>query len=152
MKSALAFVFGVILLLPANAVTLSRVPGSMLFGPLATWTTSTTENFHPLSNPMPSAGMLSARVSTGVSEKIGNCQLRAAARYSYDAAVWDTAFVIDSTYVTTENAPSLGTTYVDITNSDNTRTWIQFGVMVSNTSGNAVSLCNATLLVEPKEK
>jgi len=133
---------------PAEAL-LRRVPGSYLFGPKPVWTASTTEAFFPLSDPMPSAGLLSVRVSTEIAEKVGNCQVRAGIRYSYDLKTWANAVVIDTTYVSNPATPDFNDDYTDI--SANARTWIRFGVLASNTVGTDFSACNATLLIEPKE-
>jgi hypothetical protein len=136
----------------ATDVTLRRTPGSMLFGPAPAWATNTTEVFFPLSDPMPSAGMISVRVTTAVTQRTGFCQIKSALRYSSDGVGWATAVAIVDTPVDPQNSPLFDDDYVDITALGSPRPWIQFGVLVSNSEGTGISLCNATLLVEPKEK
>jgi hypothetical protein len=137
---------------PASA-TIRRTPGSWLFGPKTVWTDGTVNpTFHPLGDPMASRGLINARVAIEMSEDTsGLCKIRPALRYGNDGVSWDASGAIDTTYRTSAGI-TYGTTYVDLTAVATTRPWIQFGVEVANESGSAVNICNATLLVEPKEQ
>jgi hypothetical protein len=100
---------------------------------------------------MASAGVINVRVSTGLSQSSGNCKIRPALRWSNDGVSWDNDSVIVTTYRSTEGT-DFGNTYLDITALGTPKAWIQFGVEAANTAGTNINLCNATLLVEPKER
>ena len=135
---------------PALA-TLRRSAGGWLFGPKVVYTDgSGSAFFHPLSDPMPSAGILNVRVSIEMDQDTGYCKIRPALRYSADGIIWDNPAAIDTTYLTA-NGISYGASYVDISGS--AKTWVQFGVQTANdTGGSGFQFCNASLLVEPKER
>lgn len=101
---------------------------------------------------MSSAGLLNARVSIELGEDSGTCKMRPALRYSDDGVTWGTAnYIVSATYRET-NGITYGTAYSDLSGQETPKPWIQFGVQVANESAGAIQLCNATLLVEPKEK
>lgn len=133
--------------------TIRRAPGAWLFGPHTVWTDGTTSpTFHPLSDPMATRTVTNARVSFELDQDTsGLCKIRPALRFGNDGVSWDSAAAIDTTYRTAAGV-TYGTAYVDLTAVATPRTWIQFGVEVANESGGAVNLCNASLMVEPKEQ
>lgn len=141
-----------LLALPAEA-TLRRPPGAWLFGPRQVWTDGTTSAFfHPLSDPVASAGLLGARISIEMSEDSGYCKMRPAIRYSSDGVTWDGSNPADASWRTT-NGIVPGTAYVDLTALGTPKSWVQFGVEVANDAGGSgFQFCNAALLVEPKER
>ncbi len=136
--------------LPASA-TLPRTPGSWVFGPTAVWTDGTTTGiFHPLSAPMPSAGVRLVRVSLEMSQDSGNCKMRPAFRYSNDGIAWDTHKDFGFGYRTSPGI-DWGDTYVDISQFVGfpPRAYVQFGVEVANEGGSAINICNAMLRIDP---
>lgn len=138
---------------PSAWATIRRAPGAWVFGPKTVWTDGTTSPvFHPLSDPLASRSVQNARVSIELDQDIsGLCKIRPALRYGSDGVTWDGDALIDSTYKTSAGI-TYGTTFVDLTGLGTAKTWVQFGVQVANESGSAVNLCNATVMVEPKEQ
>lgn len=138
--------------LPAAQATLRRVPGSWMWGPRPVWTDGTANPmFHPFSDPIDAGTVTNARVSIEMDQDTGNCKIRPALRYSDDGISWNSAVAIISTYRDTAGA-DYGSTYVDLTGLTTPRTWVQFGIQAANQSGSAIEFCNATLLVQPKDK
>jgi hypothetical protein len=114
--TALALLFLAVLAWPAHAI-IPRTTGAWLFGPMPVWTNGTTSTpglFHPMSKAIDAKGLISARVSTEMSEDSGNCKMRPALQYSNDGISWDTHKEIVTTFVTT-NTIDYGTSYVDLT-------------------------------------
>ncbi len=144
----LAFVFAVG---DADA-TIRRTPGSWVFGPTTVFSDGTTNPmFIPLSQGLSSAGMINVRVSTEFAEQSGNCKFRAALRWSDDGITWGSSTNMIAGY-TSAPGISYGSTYIDITALGTPKPWVQFGVEVANVSGSRVELCNATLMIDPKER
>ncbi len=132
--------------------TIRRTPGSWLFGQRTVFSDgSASPIFHPLSEPMSSAGIINVRVSTELAETSGNCKLRPALRWSDDGIGWGAASAIVATYRTTTGI-DYGSNYIDITALGTPKPWVQFGLEVANNSGTRVEVCNGALLVDPKEK
>ena len=137
---------------PEAGATIRRTPGSWLFGQRTVFSDGTaTPIFHPLSEPMSSAGIINVRVSTELAETSGNCKLRPALRWSDDGIGWGSASAIVATYRTTTGI-DYGSAYVDITALGTPKPWVQFGLEVANTTGSRVEVCNGALLVDPKER
>lgn len=135
---------------------LQRVPRSWLFGPQTVWTDGTaTPTFHPMSEPIESAGVINVRTTFEMEQNSGNCKVRPALRFSNDGTTWDTEqeYPDDASYRTT-NGITWGSVYTDITVVTNAapRAYVQFGVQAANTSAGAIQLCSVTLRIEPKEK
>lgn len=107
--------------------------------------------FHPLSEPMSSAGIINVRVSTELAETSGNCKVRPALRWSDDGIGWGSSSTIVATYRTTTGI-DYGSSYVDITALGTPKPWVQFGLEVANSSGTRVEVCNTSLMVDPKER
>ncbi len=139
----------------AADLTLQRVPGSWVYGPKAVWTNGTTSPplFVPLSEPVESAGLISARLSTDMESNSGDCQIRPALRYSPDGVSWGSPKEIVSAWVST-NGPSYGESYIDLTSLGGTpaKTYVQFGVQTRNGTAGDIQMCLATIRVEPKER
>ena len=119
------------------------------------WTDGTTTAlFHPLSEPIATAGLLNVRTSIQLSEQSGTCRIRPALRFSNDAVTWNADVAIDNAtlpYITA-NSIVYGPTYIDTTTLATAGAWVQFGVQAANASAGAIGLCNATLRIEEKEK
>lgn len=153
--------FAVVLGLTSDAAAvdplLRRSPGAWFYGPTAVWTDATAGGafmFHPLSEPIPSAGLLGVRVSYQLSEDTGSCQLRAALRYSDDGINWETPKEIYTAWQD-GNGVKYQQDYVDIIALSQTppRTWVQFGVQTDTDTGvNAVHFAKAAIRVEPKQR
>ncbi len=136
----------------ASANTPRQVPGSYLFGPEVIFTDgSTSDVFMPLSQPMPSAGLVNIRIYLEVTEATGgtNLRTRPALRYSGDGVGWDPAVAINTNYIQ-GSATQPGSTFVDISALGTPKPWIQFGVQVHNFNANPYEIAHAVLLVEPK--
>ena len=72
------------------SATLRPIANTWLYGPTAVWTNGTTSAlFHPLSEPMGSAGLVEIRVTYELSEDSGDCELRPALRYSDEGVTWN---------------------------------------------------------------
>lgn len=143
--------------LPAMAsATILRVPGSWFFGPQAVWTDGTTNAlFQPMGEPIPAAGLNNVRVSVELQQNAGNCKIRPALRWSADRVTWSNASpILNPATWQSGNGELPGTAYIDIIGGGvgTPKPWVQFGVDAANSAGTRVELCNATLLVEPKEK
>lgn len=132
--------------------TLRRLPRTWFFGPQPVWTLGTTSTvFHPMSEPMESAGLLEVRAAYELSQDSGDCELRPALRYSDDGVSWDASKPIHTAYQN-GNGTIPATVYVDITQLATTvRSFVQFGVEAKNGSAGAIQMCSATIRVEPKE-
>jgi hypothetical protein len=139
--------------IPEARATLRRTPGAMLFGPKGVWTDGTTTAFfQPLSDAIPSAGLINARVTFEMSEDSGYCKMRPAMRSSVDGIGWDASAAIDATWRTSSGIV-YGSSYVDLSQIVTVRQYVQFGVDVANdTGGSGFQFCNATMMVEPKER
>lgn len=138
---------------------LRRTSGGWLYGPMAVWKdgdASSTELFHPMSEPIAAAGLISARVSYQPSEDSGACQLRAAVRLSGNGVDWDFQEPIYNTAPDWQNGNNVRfqTTYVDLgTLGTTARAFVQFWVETNNDAGiTPIKRCNATIRVEPKER
>lgn len=137
---------------------LRRTAGSWFYGPETVWSSGTTTapgKFFPLSDPMPSGGLLGARFSYQMTNDAGQCELRAAVRFSDDGVTWGTHKEVNATW--SDNTPAdeiiYGSAYVDLMALGVTPgAWIQFGVETLNRSGSTIWNCSATLRVEPKER
>jgi hypothetical protein len=137
------------------ATLLRRTPGSRLAGPVAVWTDGTTTPvFHPMTEPIATAGLVSVRVSFQLSEIAGPCRIRPALRFSNDAVTWAGDVALDATNLpyTGINQVVYGTGYIDTMSLATPGAWVQFGVQAANASAGAVGLCNATLRIEEKEQ
>lgn len=125
--------------------------GARFFGPLSVWTAGSTSTpiFHPLSPPLPSAGVVSGRFAVQMTQDSGDCKLRAAVRFSNDGVTWDAAKEVSVTYVT-DDTVQYNTAYVDLLALAGTpaRSWLQYGVEVVNRTGATVALCNGALRVD----
>jgi len=143
---------------PAHAAPLlKRSPGSWFYGPQAMWTIigagpASVLTFFPMSEGIPTAGLLSARISYQMIQNSGDCKMRPAVRFSGDGVDWGTEKETTATYVTT-STPSYGEGYVDLVTLTDTpmRAYIQFGMQTLNQSGTAPALCNGILRVEPNK-
>ncbi|GDX83012.1 hypothetical protein LBMAG42_48230 [Deltaproteobacteria bacterium] len=137
----------------ALAGTPRRPPGSYTFGPVAVWTDGTvTDVFQPMSDPMPSASLVSARIFLEITEATAtNLRTRPALRYSADGVGWDAAQPINTAYVS-GNGVQAGTTFVDLTTLAGVtpKAWVQFGVQVKNNAQGNYEIAHTVLLVEPK--
>lgn len=154
-RAALATVLalGLSSALPVSAwATLRRLPRTWYLGPQAVWSDGTTTGmFHPMSEPMESAGLIEVRAAYELGQDSGDCELRPALRYSNDGVSWDASKAIHSTWQDGDGTTQ-ATTYVDITQLGTTvRSFVQFGVEVRNGSAGDPEHCNATIRVEPKE-
>jgi hypothetical protein len=156
----LACTLGVLLASSTSAEAaglLRRTPGSWVLGPRSVWTNNdnTTLIFHPIGDPMSAVGLVRVRVAFQLSEISGTCRARPALRFSDDGSIWDdSSQAIDTTSLNwqTTNTIVYSATYVDLTALTGPKGWVQFGVQTQNVSPNTtLSLCNATLRVEPKD-
>ena len=78
---------------PASAVSLlRRVPGSWFYDAEAMWTaaSTTTTLFFPMSEPLRSSDVNSARFAYQMTQDAGDCKLRAAVRFSNDGTTGTT--------------------------------------------------------------
>lgn len=136
----------------AALATIRRVPGAWLWGPRAVWTDGTaTPMFHPMSDAIDTGSVTSARVTLEMDQNTGNCKIRPALRYSSDGINWDSPAYIVVTYRTTAGI-DYGSTWLDLTTLATPKNWVQFGVQAANNSGAAIEHCNASLMVQPKER
>jgi len=145
-------VLAVLFASPNAEGTLRRTPGSWVFGPKVVFSDGTANPmFIPLSDGLSSAGLINVRVSTEFAEQSGNCKFRPALRWSDDGITWGAATNMVATYLT---APGItyGSSYIDITALGTPKPWVQFGVEVANNSGSRVEVCNASIMIDPKEK
>lgn len=136
----------------AGAATPRQPPGSFYFGPSVFWTDGTTSDlFQPLSSPMPSSQLVSARVYFEITEGTGSTNLRTrpAIRYSADGVNWDAPTAINVSYVTGSGVQP-GTTFVDLTTLGTPKAWIQFGLQAKNNNAGVYEFGHAVLIVEPK--
>lgn len=136
--------------------SIRRTPGSWVFGPDTVFSDGTanpgTPLFIPLSEPMSSAGLLNARVSTELVASSGGCRVRPALRWSDDGIAWSGATAILTGYRTTVGI-NYGTSYEELTLLGSPKPWVQFGVQVANDVGvSRIEVCKATIMVEPKER
>ncbi len=149
---ATMFVLATLLMAPEADATIRRAPGSWVFGPKTVFSDGTTNpQFIPLSEGLASAGMINVRVTSEFAEQSGNCKFRAALRWSDDGITWGASTNLVAGYTSTPGI-TYGSGYVDITVLGTPKPWVQFGVEVANTSGTRVELCNATLMIDPKER
>jgi hypothetical protein len=142
---------------PAEA-GIPRVSKSWFFGPSVVWSSgSTTEPglFHPLHDGMEARGLIDARTSLEMSEEFGDCELRSGVRFSNDGLTWNAAKLIyaQATNLTAPDSPQYQTAYVDLTQISGIAigAYVQFGVFACNETSGNLSLCNATMRVEPKQ-
>lgn len=148
----LAFVLAVLALPSVVEASIRRTPGAWLYGPDTVFSDgTTTPMFVPLSDPLASAGLLNARVSTELVATSGQCKVRPALRWSDDGVVWGPSSSIVAGYRSTIGI-DYGSAYLDLTILGTPKPWIQFGVEVANVSGTRVEVCKASVMVEPKEK
>lgn len=137
---------------PDAQATLRRTPGSWVFGPKVVFSDGTANPmFIPLSDGLSSAGMINVRVSTEFAEQSGNCKVRPALRWSDDGITWGSATNMVTTYLSARGI-TYGSTYIDITALGTPKPWVQFGVEVANTGGSRVEVCNASIMIDPKER
>ena len=130
---------------------LRRLSRTWLFGPQAVWTDGTTTAiFHPMSEPMESAGLLNVRAAVELRQDSGDCEIQAAAQYSDDGVSWTDAVKLIGA-LQNGNGTTYPSTYTDITAAVTVRSYVRFGVNVKNGQAGAIQLCNATIRVEPKE-
>lgn len=119
------------------------------FGPITVWSKrSTTQKlFFPLSSPIPTSGLGSARTSIEMANSTGALKIEPALRTSQDGTGWTTPVTIG-----TQSRTSDGTTYgdslVDISATATANQLIQLGVLVSNSSGTELQMGLATLRAE----
>lgn len=148
---SLAAVVGVFFAVSAAQANIRRTPGAMQWGPEGVWTNNTTNDiFFPMSEPMPSNGMNTVRYIQEMGQSTGNCQIKAAMRYSGDGVGWDAPQALATAYVVT-NTVDVGTGYVDIVTGKTQKPWVQFGVFARNIgAGSAFEMCNATLQLQSK--
>jgi hypothetical protein len=136
----------------AVEASIRRTPGAWLYGPDAVFSDGTTSPmFVPLSDPLASAGLLNARVSTELVATSGFCKVRPALRWSDDGVVWGASSSIVASYRSTVGI-DYGSSYLDLNVLGTPKPWVQFGVEVANVSGTRVEVCQASVMVEPKEK
>lgn len=137
----------------AIAGTIRHPPGSYVFGPETVWTDGTvTDIFQPLSDPLPSAPLVSARIYLEITEASNaNLRTRPALRYSADGVTWDASQPINTTYVT-GGGTQAGTSFVDLTTLAGVtpKAWVQFGVQVKNNTAGVYEIAHTALIVEPK--
>lgn len=135
-----------------SANTPRQLSGSYLLGSEVIFTDgSMSDVFMPLSQPMPSAGLVNTLVHQEATEATGgpNLRTRPALRYSGDGVGWDTAVAINTSYMQ-GSAPQPGSTFVDISSLGTPKPWIQFGVRVHNYNADPNEIAHAVLLLESK--
>lgn len=141
---------------PASAAdTLRRTSGSWFWGPEELHTSSSTATaiFFPLSDPMPTDGLIGARFSYQLTTDSGQCKLRAAIRYSDNGVAWDPHKEVNAEYADSNDEIIWGTgTYVNLLALAGTpaKAWIQFGLETLPET-NAIAACRGTLRVEPQK-
>jgi hypothetical protein len=140
---------------PAYA-TIPKVSKSFYYGPQVVWSTGSTTTpglFQPLSDPMESRGFIDARVALEMSQEYNSCAVTSGVRFGNDGLTWNAAKQINAAAVTAVDTPQYDTGYTDLTalTGITVGAYIQFGVFVCNETGSTISICNATLRVEPKQ-
>lgn len=134
------------------AATIRKVPGAWLWGPRSVWTDgSASPMFHPFSDAIDTGSVTFARVTIEMDQDTGNCKIRPALRYSSDGINWDAPAAISATYRTSIGI-DYGTVWVDLTGLATAKNWVQFGVEAANDSGSSLNLCNASLMVQPRDR
>jgi hypothetical protein len=134
------------------AATIRKVPGAWLWGPRSVWTDgSANPMFHPFSDAIDTGSVTFARVTIEMDQDTGFCKIRPALRYSSDGINWDAPAAISATYRTSIGI-DYGTVWVDLTALATAKNWVQFGVEAANDSGSALNLCNASLMVQPRDR
>ena len=132
--------------------TIRRVPGAWMWGPKSVWTDgSASPMFHPFSEAINAGSITNVRVSIEMDQSTGQCQVRPALRFSSDGITWDSPNYIISTYRSTAGI-DYGTVWVDITSLATPKNWVQFGVEAANSPGTDIELCNASLMVQPRDR
>lgn len=130
---------------------------SQTYGPAPVWTNKTTNwMFFPLTPVMSTVGMKWVRTSLELAQTSGLVTIRAGLRTSNDGASWGAAVEVSDLQQST-NGTAYGSGYEDLGNGTaypgNTVTskqFIQFGLLVKNTSGTQVEMAGGTLRLDLK--
>lgn len=144
----------VLALMPSTAEsgTPRRPTGAYYFGPEVVYTNGAAADFwNPLSEPMSSRALMSARVTMEITESATAAKIktRPALRWSSDGVTWDAPVAINAAYVTGDGMQAT-TGFTDFMGLGSPKPFVQFGVLTWTVSGANYELARATLVVEPK--
>ncbi len=149
-----SLIVSVLALVPSTAEsgTPRRPTGAYYFGPEVVYTNGAASDFwNPLSEPMSSRALMSARVTMEISESAAAAKIktRPALRWSSDGVTWDAPVAINAAYVTGDGNQTT-TGFTDFTGLGTPKAFVQFGVLTYTVNGTNYEVARATLVVEPK--